>query len=128
MELHHPVNELFAHLDGTPVGTASLAQVHRAFLRDGTCVAVKVQHKLVRAYALRDVGTMMFLVRCVRWLFPSFELMWLAEATKRNLPVELDFYNEGKNAERLAQELHSTHANLVKIPKVPGIIFYYNHP
>ena len=38
----------------------------------------------------------------VAWVFPDFELMWLAEETKKNLPRELDFSQEAQNAERVA--------------------------
>ena len=41
-----------------PVGTASLAQVHRARLKDGSRVAVKVQHPRVKAHSFVDMKTM----------------------------------------------------------------------
>ena len=40
------------------IGTASLAQVHKAVLNDGTTVAVKVQHKDIQDYSSSDVRTM----------------------------------------------------------------------
>lgn len=42
------------------------------------------------------------LVRAVHWLFPDFAFMWLVEEAKKNMPLELDFLNEGHNAERVA--------------------------
>src|SRR5438067_3115669 len=47
-ELHAPVSELFQCFDAQPLATASMAQVHRAVLRDGSEVAVKVQRLGVR--------------------------------------------------------------------------------
>ncbi|KAH8029153.1 hypothetical protein HPB51_023693 [Rhipicephalus microplus] len=41
------------------------------------------------------------LVNIVAKIFPEFSLMWLAEETKRNLPLELDFINEAHNTERV---------------------------
>lgn len=38
-------------------------------------------------------------------IFPQFKLVWLAEETKKHLPLELDFIHEGKNAEKVAQQL-----------------------
>ena len=43
-ELGRPVSELFRHFELEPVGAASIGQVHRATLKDGTRVAVKVQY------------------------------------------------------------------------------------
>lgn len=45
------------------------------------------------------------LVHAAGWLFPEFAYVWLAEETKRNLPVELDFLNEGRNCEKIAKIL-----------------------
>ena len=42
-EYGRPWNEVFTRIVGIPVGSASIAQVHEAFLPDGTRVAVKVQ-------------------------------------------------------------------------------------
>jgi aarF domain-containing kinase len=46
-----------------------------------------------------------FLVNCLALIFPRFKFVWLAEETEKNLPIELDFINEGKNIERVAKIL-----------------------
>lgn len=50
--------EVFLSIDPEPLGTASLAQVHKAVLLDGRTVAVKVQHASVRGNSLVDLKTM----------------------------------------------------------------------
>lgn len=45
------------------------------------------------------------LVKTVHWLFPDFAFMWLMEEAKKNMPLELDFLNEGRNAEKVAKML-----------------------
>lgn len=84
------------------MGTASLAQVHKARLKDGTVVAVKVQHPYVRGNSMVDMKTMEVCVRLMAWVFPDFKMQWLVDESKKNLPIELDFLNEGRNAEKVA--------------------------
>lgn len=38
-------------------------------------------------------------------MFPDFAFMWLVEEAKKNMPLELDFLNEGRNAEKVADML-----------------------
>ena len=61
------MKDLFISFDEKPLGAASLAQVHKAVLKDGRTVAVKVQHPKVRAHAAVDMATM-----DVRHLFFTF--------------------------------------------------------
>lgn len=96
---------MFLNIEPDPVGTASLAQVHKATLLDGTVVAVKVQHPSVRGNSVVDMKTMEFLVKLVSWAFPDFNFQWLVDETKRNIPTELDFSQEGQNADKIRQML-----------------------
>lgn len=57
-EYGRPVSEIFEHIDTTPLGSASLAQVHRATLKTGEDVAVKVQRPGVRPIMAEDVSIM----------------------------------------------------------------------
>ena len=57
-DLGKPVSEIFSEISPEPLGAASLAQVHRATLRrDGSQVAVKVQHPDVRKNGYTDMDT-----------------------------------------------------------------------
>ncbi|UYV81764.1 ADCK1, partial [Cordylochernes scorpioides] len=115
-ELGRDVSEIFEEIDETPLGTGSLAQVHAARLKSGERVAVKVQHPEVGAHSVVDIATMEVLVRLVAWLFPSFQFVWLAEEMKKNLPLELNFINEGKNADIIREKF--AHLTWLKIPRV----------
>ena len=59
-ELHiSTVDEVFSTFEDEPLGTASLAQVHKAVLRSsGQAVAVKVQHPKVKKYSDQDMDMM----------------------------------------------------------------------
>ena len=46
-------------------------------------------------------------------LFSEFKFKWLAEETRKNLPVELDFVNEAKNCERVDKML--SHFDFLKV-------------
>lgn len=115
-DLGKELSDLFVSFEETPQGAASLAQVHKAVLHDGRTVAVKVQHPKVQAQSSRDILVMEVLVRAVHWLFPDFAFMWLVEEAKKNLPLELDFLNEGRNAEKVAKML--AHFSFLKVPEI----------
>ncbi|XP_055989698.1 aarF domain-containing protein kinase 1 [Sorex fumeus] len=115
-ELGKEIHDLFVSFDDTPLGAASLAQVHKAVMHDGRTVAVKVQHPKVQTQSLTDILLMEMLVLAVKKLFPDFEFMWLVDEAKKNLPLELDFLNEGRNAEKVAQMLK--HFDFLKVPRI----------
>ncbi|XP_006157151.1 uncharacterized aarF domain-containing protein kinase 1 isoform X1 [Tupaia chinensis] len=115
-DLGKEIQDLFVSFDDTPLGAASLAQVHKAVLHDGRTVAVKVQHPKVQAQSSKDILLMEVLVLAVKQLFPEFEFMWLGDEAKKNLPLELDFLNEGRNAEKVAQMLK--HFDFLKVPRI----------
>ncbi|CAH2328448.1 uncharacterized aarF domain-containing kinase 1 [Pelobates cultripes] len=115
-ELGEKSSHLFLHFDETPLGAASLAQVHRAVLRDGRTVAVKVQHPKVQSQSKKDIFLMEILLRVVKVVFPQFEFMWLVDEAKKNLPLELNFLNEGHNAERMATMVRAF--PFLRIPKI----------
>nr|XP_054597960.1 aarF domain-containing protein kinase 1 isoform X1 [Nothobranchius furzeri] len=115
-DLGKELSEIFVSFEEEPQGAASLAQVHRAVLHDGRTVAVKVQHPKVQKQSSKDIMVMEVLVKAVHWLFPDFAFMWLVEEAKKNMPLELDFLNEGHNAERVASLL--SHFPFLKVPTI----------
>ena len=73
-ELGRPVAEVFAHVEPAPLAAASLAQVHRATLRDGYAVVLKIQYpEAARLFAI-DLGNVRRGVAVSSRLFTSFAL------------------------------------------------------
>ena len=61
-QLHAPIAQLFDGFETAPLASASLAQVHRAKLKDGTHVAVKVQHRRLKDTAPIDLAVIRYAV------------------------------------------------------------------
>lgn len=108
--------ELFDEFETEPLGTASLAQVHKAKLKDGTEVAVKVQHFFLDKTIKTDMKCMEVIINVMSKVFPEFQMQWLVDETKKNIQKEIDFIQEGQNAERVADMFKNY--SWLKVPKI----------
>ncbi|KDE02639.1 ABC1-B atypical protein kinase [Microbotryum lychnidis-dioicae p1A1 Lamole] len=114
-----PLSTFFSSFDPNPIGVASLAQVHRATLRDtGEQVAVKVMHPDLEEFCQIDMKTTTLMLRVVKSMFPSFEFTWLGEEMEENLPLEMDFRHEAANASRCQADFSELKTTSLVIPKV----------
>ena len=102
-ELGKPMEELFAEFDETPLGSASIAQVHRAILPSGEAVAVKVQRPGIVDTVTNDLAIMERLVEVLDAVNKGKGGLSLkdlvAELVKTSME-ELDFANEERNLDR----------------------------
>ena len=103
-ELGRPLEEMFTEFSETPVASASLAQVHRAVLKDGRVCAVKVQYPGIEHIVDIDLANMSFFIGVLNKLDRSMDYRFVAEEMRKHIPLELDFINEGHNNERIAED------------------------
>lgn len=102
-ELEVPLEKLFAAFDPVPLAAASLSQVHAATLSDGSEVVVKVQRPNIDATIETDLDILFDLARLLQARTSRgeiYNLLEIAEEFATTLRAELDFYREGRNADR----------------------------
>lgn len=101
-ELGKPLDAVFSEFDPTPLASASLAQVHRARLRDGREVAVKIQYPDIEAIVRSDLASVKRLCRLYdRFGSEPIQLLPLLEELAAHLELELDFRREARSADRV---------------------------
>jgi predicted unusual protein kinase regulating ubiquinone biosynthesis (AarF/ABC1/UbiB family) len=103
-ELGAPLAQLFRSFEPTPVAAASLAQVHAALLHSGERVAVKVQYPEIERLVRSDLANLRVLFRTVGLVERDFDLLPLVDELGRVVPRELNFVNEGHNAEAIGRQ------------------------
>lgn len=72
-EYRMKLEDIFDDFEIEPLGTASLAQVHKAKLKDGTHVAVKVQHSYVEKQSKGDIYLVKFACFMIEKIFKEFK-------------------------------------------------------
>lgn len=116
-ELGQTPAQLFDSFDDTPVASASLAQVHVAY-KNGQKLAVKIQHADLHETAMGDIRALVTVSRWAEEFFPNFTWGWIARELEPLLPQELDFGNEGRNAERAAVNFRRVGLHDVVVPSI----------
>ena len=105
-ELGRPSAEVFAAFDPEPIASASIAQVHRARLSDGTDVAVKIRRPGIERTIDSDLVILRTLAAVVERNLPElrrFDPQGLVREFSRSLRRELDFRTELYHLQRARQ-------------------------
>lgn len=118
-EFGRPIETLFKSFEKKAFAAASLAQVHRAVLKDGTPAAVKVQRPNVDETIKKDIHILFFLAFLLEKYIPESKPLRPAQVVKEFAAWtmrELDFKVEATNTERFRYNLKDEPD--IKIPKV----------
>ncbi|MDJ0617619.1 MAG: AarF/ABC1/UbiB kinase family protein [Calothrix sp. MO_192.B10] len=125
-ELDRSIEEIFSELSPQPVAAASLGQVYRGRLHSGEEVAVKVQRPNLRPTLKLDLYLMRW---AASWLSPwlplnlGHDLTLIVDEFGTKLFEEIDYLNEGRNAEKFATNFRNDPQ-----VKVPAIYWRYTSP
>lgn len=123
-ELGKSVNDIFSHFVEAPLATASLAQVHRATLRDGQEVVVKVQHEGIKEVILEDLKNAKSIVDWIAWAEPQYDFNPMIDEWCKEAPKELDFNQEAENTRKVYKNLRvkSEHDDINSVNRVDVLI------
>ncbi len=117
-DLKDKVENIFLEIDKEPISAASLGQVHKATLRNGEKVAVKIQRPGLREQITLDL----YIVRNIAIWFKNnigiirSDLVALIDELGKRIFEEMDYINEAANAEKF-KKLHSKN-NKIAVPKI----------
>jgi predicted unusual protein kinase regulating ubiquinone biosynthesis (AarF/ABC1/UbiB family) len=115
-ELGEAGKALAAAMIPDPISTASIGQVHRSKLPDGTSVAVKVAYPGISDAIAHDFGPATLSSRLASWIYPGSQLETFVREVRARVLEESDYTLEAKRQAQFA-ELFAWHP-LVAVPKV----------
>ncbi len=117
-DLDKKIKDIFSKIDKEPISAASLGQVHKAILKNGDVVAVKVQRPGLREQITLDL----YIVRNIAiWLKNNIglirsDLVALIDELGKRVFEEMDYINEAENAEKF-RKMHEKN-NKIAVPKI----------
>ncbi|MEO0759666.1 MAG: AarF/ABC1/UbiB kinase family protein [Cyanobacteria bacterium J06648_16] len=122
-QLPKPPELLFAEIDYVAIAAGSIGQTHKAILKDGRPVALKVQRPGIELQVDRDIALIRDIARLVSTtqFGQRYNVVDLAEEFGNALKAELDFTTEANYTERLRQNLSESpwfDTNDIVVPQI----------
>lgn len=117
--LGRPMGEVFRSFDSVPVGSASIAQVHKAVLSDGETVAVKIKRPDIEPVIQADLRILTHLAGLIESEIPEvrrYQPAQMVQYFARSLAKETDLSVELRYMQRFGQTFDSD--PFVRIPRV----------
>ncbi|MDD3977049.1 MAG: AarF/UbiB family protein, partial [Methanomicrobium sp.] len=113
------IDETFEFFERIPVAAASIGQVHRAILKDGTVVAIKIQRPDISETIEMDTIIIENMARRFEKVNPAlkaYNLTGLVDDFSKMMKRELDYIAEGKNADIFRRNFKNKPD--IKFPKI----------
>ncbi|MDD5143390.1 AarF/ABC1/UbiB kinase family protein [Methanoregula sp.] len=111
--------DYFGDIEETPVASASIGQVHRAYLRDGTKVALKIQRPGIPEIIELDIGILQSMAERIETVLPETRLYnpkGMVDDFAHQIVKELDFTRDARNANRMSRNFQNFPG--VRFPKI----------
>ncbi len=105
-EIGSEIENLFEYFEHTPIAAASIGQVHRAKLKGGDDVVVKVQRPGIKKTIDADIDIMYSIASFAEEHLPEAKLyqpVQIVQEFERSIKAELDYTQEGRNADHFAR-------------------------
>jgi ubiquinone biosynthesis protein len=115
------VKEWFRSIDPKPLASASMGQTHRAVLKDGSPVILKIQKPYVAKTVKLDLNILESFARSVHAVYPRLQWLPIFNDFKEATLREIDYLEEAKNIDRFAK-------NYSKIFSTSEVIFPKYYP
>src|SRR3989338_2914607 len=118
-EFGKSIEKLFLHFEKKPIASASISQVHKAILKNGDKVSVKVQRPNVKHIMETDIEIMLYIAGLLEKHVEKlrmFKPVKIVNEFKEWTDKELDFRLEARNAKRVGQNFRGS--KTIHIPKV----------
>jgi ubiquinone biosynthesis protein len=96
-ELKQPLDAVFQEISETPIAAASIGQAHKATLKDGTSVIIKVQHTNIEKTATIDLEIIRILTKIIGYIFEIKGIEYVYSQVQKMIIEELDFEQEARS-------------------------------
>ncbi|MBT2654637.1 AarF/ABC1/UbiB kinase family protein [Bacillus sp. ISL-18] len=119
LEFGRTVEEVFTRFDETPVGSASIGQVHEAVLPTGQKVMVKIQRPNIKETVYADLGILKDIAKMMETHYDwaeHYHVTDLMDELAESIKNELDYMEEGRNTETIQLQFES-HSG-IKVPEI----------
>ena len=118
-ECRQDISEVFRKIDSVPLGSASIGQVHKAILKNGQNVVIKIQRPKIKEIMRQDISLCkkaMFALKVVRPSGDAVDFIIVLDEMWEAAQKEFDFLQEAANLKEFAER--NKNIKYVSCPKV----------